>query len=182
MSRFLKRIICTGLFLISGFSLLAQNNTPMIQIDETAYEKAFVIKPAISVSYSSPQKYGIQGEVYFGNRYEEVSDSSYKIPHRHIFLKSVSLEGSYNRGGYNFGITYSRLSAYIGTVGIKYGLFYYSNNNHSFVKKTQKLAGPELTLHIATFELKTGILKELNGKSFIPIIGFGFRLGPNLYN
>lgn len=44
------------------------------------------------------------------------------------------------------------------------------------------MVGPEITLHVIVFELSAGVLKEIDGSSVIPTLGFGIRLGPGLYD
>lgn len=174
----MKGILCTGLLLMISTSVLAQEDSTLINIDDKSFKKTFVVKPAASVYYSTPQKYGVEGEVYLGFLY----DNNVNTPHEQdIFLRSISLEGAYNRGGYTLGLAYSRLTASIGTIGLKYGLFYYSNNSYSTVMKRRKMFGPEITLHFETFELSGGVLKEIEGNSLIPTLGFGIRIGPSLY-
>lgn len=61
-------------------------------------------------------------------------------------------------------------------MGVKYGLLYHSNDSFSTVKEGLAMVGPKITLHFVAFELMAGILKEIDGSSAVPTLGFGIRL------
>jgi hypothetical protein len=54
------------------------------------------------------------------------------------------------------------------------------NNSFSTVLKSSNLIGIEAELY-AFYKLKIGILKATNEDVYIPSLGFGFAIGPNLF-
>jgi len=68
----------------------------------------------------------------------------------------------------------------VGAAGTRIGFVYLMNNSFSTVLKSSNLIGIEAELY-AFYKLKVGILKATNEDVYIPSLGFGFAIGPNLY-
>jgi len=138
----------------------------------------FRIAPAVSVDYTTPQKYG--GTINFTLGVQKNTRLSYNDELFKTFygVRGLNLEAGLFRGGYRFGAYYSDLgSSMIGTAGIRVGAVYVNNNSFSIVSKGEELIGIEGEFY-AFYKFKVGILKEVNSKKVIPSLGFAITLGP----
>lgn len=130
--------------------------------------------------YQTPQKYGIGAGIFIGSYTREVIMYDSTIARNYYSFRGLNPHASLYRGGYKFGLFYYDFDSYIGPVGFKAGPVYYMNNSYSSVMKRRDMVGVEVEL-IVMFRLTAGILKEVDGNRFIPTLGFGFQVGPNMY-
>lgn len=179
MHQYKNLILIALLILIPAFSF-AQNETDSTNISNQ-FETTFNIAPAGVIEYTSPQKYGVSFNLSFGIKTHEIRYYENNPPLSSQSLKGVNLEAGLYRGGYRFGAYYVNLSSsMIGVVGTRIGLVYLTNNSFSSVLKSSNLIGIEAELY-AFYKFKIGILKATNEDVYIPSLGFGFTIGPDLF-
>lgn len=132
------------------------------------------------IAYASPVKYGLSGGVYIGRFIlEDLTYQNNPVRTQSTF-RGVNINAGYYRGGYQLGIYYFDFDSFVSAAGFKLGAVYYETNSFSSRFKNNQLAGIEAELYIM-FKLKAGILSELNGERFIPILGIGIPFGPDMY-
>lgn len=179
MHKFKNLLLIALLGLIPAFSF-AQNEADSTKISNQ-FETTFNIAPAGAIEYTTPQKYGVSFNLSFGIKTREIRYYENNPPLSSQSLKGVNLEAGLYRGGYRFGASYVNLtSSMIGAAGTRIGLVYLMNNSFSSVLKSSDLIGIEAELY-AFYKFKIGILKAKNEDVYIPSLGFGFTIGPNLF-
>ncbi|GEM_PF-552916 len=179
MPQFKNLILITLLNLVPAFSF-AQNETDSTKAS-IKFETTFNIAPAGAIEYTIPQKYGVSFNLSFGTKTREIRYYGNNPPLSSQSLKGVNLEAGLYRGGYRFGASYVYLtSSMVGAAGTRIGFVYLMNNSFSTVLKSSNLIGIEAELY-AFYKLKIGILKATNEDVYIPSLGFGFAIGPNLF-
>ncbi|MEQ9089633.1 MAG: hypothetical protein RIE52_01010 [Balneola sp.] len=179
MHKFKNLLLIAFLGLIPAFSF-AQNETDSTKISNQ-FETTFNITPAGAIEYTTPQKYGVSFNLSFGIKTREIRYYENNPPLSSQSLKGVNLEAGIYRGGYRFGASYVNLtSSMVGAAGIRIGLVYLMNNSFSSVLKSSDLIGIEAELY-AFYKFKIGLLKATNEDVYIPSLGFGFTIGPNLF-
>ncbi len=137
----------------------------------------FKIKPASWIGFNSPQKYGIEGFMYFGKFTE---DSEYLGKYSSTYT-GIRIGGGIYRGGYRYTVGYYKYESYIGYIGYSLNLSYLNNNSIARVRKGSELLGlqAEFTL---MFQLRIGLFKDLNDDKIIPTFGFGIPIGPKMFD
>lgn len=150
------------------------------KIEHDNISSRFKISAGGDLGYSTPQKYGAGAGVYLGEYTTEIIKYDSLIARKYYAFKGVNLHASLFRGGYKFGVYYFDYDSFIGPVGFKAGPVYYMNNSYSSVMKRRDMIGIEAEFTVI-FRVKTGILREVDGNRFIPTLGFGFQIGPRLY-
>lgn len=179
MHQYKNLILIALLILIPAFSF-AQSNVDSTKIS-TKFETSFNIAPAGVIEYTSPQKYGVSFNLSIGTKIRQIRNYENNPPLSSQSLKGVNLEAGLYRGGYRFGAYYVNLSSsMIGVAGTRIGLVYLTNNSFSSVLKSSNLIGIEAELY-AFYKFKIGILKATNEDVYIPSLGFGFTIGPDLF-
>lgn len=179
MHKYNNLILVAFLILIPAFSF-AQSETDSTKISNQ-FKTTFNIAPAGAIEYTSPQKYGLSFNLSFGIKTREIRYHENNPPLSSQSLKGINLEAGLYRGGYRFGASYVNLSSsMIGAAGTRIGLVYLTNNSFSSVLKGSNLIGIEAELY-AFYKFKIGLLKAINEDVYIPSLGFGFTIGPNLF-
>lgn len=145
------------------------------------YDHKFDVAIGGSVEFTTPQKYGAAINLTFGKNTTQIISSKEIPPRTNVELKGINFETGIYRGGHRFGLYYINVnSSMIGAAGTRIGVVYLMNNSFSTVLEGKNLLGIEAELY-AFYKIKVGVLKSIDENKFIPSLGFGIGIGPNLY-
>ena len=178
-----------SIFFLIGFSVIffpdfsfSQENTDSTRTNwNVTYDSKLDVALGGSIEFTTPQKYGATLNLTLGENTQETVIQDQAPPRTQRNIKGINLESGLYRAGYRFGLYFINVgSSLIGTAGTRIGVIYLKNNSFSNVLKSTELIGVEAELY-AFYKIKMGVLKDLNQNKYIPSLGFGFGIGPNLY-